>query len=93
MRKLALRLVLLMVFIAGLIILPSGIAEKKVSADPDCPWCDQAYTECTAGCPGPGQPGHFSCIGQCNLDWKSCEADCYCEVCGISSKQKPKKVQ
>ena len=77
MKKLFFRLVFLMALIGALVVLPANFSGSKVSAEPDCPWCDQARAACVAACPGQGEPGHFACIGDCNMDWRSCVVDCF----------------
>jgi len=71
MRNLFLRLVFLMALVGALVVLPADLTGNKASASNSC-FCDLEYTACIEGCPPLGQPGHFACIGACNLEWKNC---------------------
>lgn len=77
MRELVLRLVLLMILVGSLIALPTNQTVGKASASECCAQCcADGYQACVDACPPRGQPGHFSCIGQCNLDWQWCPNVC-----------------
>ena len=73
MSRLFVRLVILTTLVGALFFTPMDPTRNTVRAGVSCPFCEEGYAACVASCPPLGQPGHFSCIGNCNLEFRDCE--------------------
>jgi hypothetical protein len=76
MLRLFVRLVILTTLVSALFLTSSDVTRNTAHAnDLSCPTCEYWYAECVASCPGPGESGHFGCIGSCNLASRDCEIE------------------
>ena len=72
MKKFARKVMALMVLVAALVVLSSGLQDKRASASVVCcSTCVPQYEQCLADCPNPGM-----CNPVCNFQLKRCQNTC-----------------
>ena len=71
MKRFVRKVMTLMVLVAALVVLSSGLQGKRASAAVCCSTCIPQYEDCLANCPNPGM-----CNPVCNFQLHRCQNTC-----------------